>query len=77
VRAALAVGKGLGPGSAWLSCHDSSPWCDPYCHRSSASSARTVRQSEEQKVPGMRHSSYPHTDQRGLVLVRYLTLLPD
>lgn len=36
-----------------------------------------ARQSEVQKVPGMRSSAYPHTDQRGLVLVRCLALFPD
>lgn len=38
---------------------------------------RMVRQSEVQKVPGTRDSSYPHTDQRGLVLVRHLVLFPN
>lgn len=36
-RQCSPLGRVLGLGSAWLSCRDSSSWCDPYCHRSSAS----------------------------------------
>lgn len=37
---------------------------------------RTVRQSEVQKVPGMRDSSHPQRHQRNLILVRCLGQFP-
>lgn len=36
-RQCSRLGRVLGLGSVWLSCHDSSPWRDPYCHRNSGS----------------------------------------
>lgn len=49
-RQCSLLGRGLGLGSVWLSCHDSSSCHDPYCHRRSIS--RHEDASEEQKAEG-------------------------
>lgn len=49
-RQCSLLGRGLGLGSVWLSCHDSSSCHDPYCHRRSIS--RHEDASEERKAEG-------------------------
>lgn len=49
-RQCSLLGRGLSLGSVWLSCHDSSPYHDPYCHRRSVS--RHKDGLEEQKAEG-------------------------
>lgn len=78
-RQCSPLGRVLGLGSVWLSCRDSSSWCDVTLTVTEVvlQGTRTAGQSEVQKVPGTTDSSHQHTDQRGLVLVRLLALFPD